>query len=213
MSRFKRVAKWYGYVSDILTPSRIGLILGAALLLAVGLFGGWGAVDEAIDEVPVVETDEQFGAAPFEITVVSARVFDELEGYFPAEEGSQYIAVSLKVENVSDRPVSSYILSSGTSLGVSGLATVELDSGPQPRVPQVVRLADGLSERTFQPGLPVEILLVWQQDVTVPQAPEVGVSFSGHIWRKSVMDGTFDWRNPAPAAQIALPLKPVEGAQ
>lgn len=54
-SRFQRATRWYGYVSDILTPGRIGLLLGAAVLGVVGIFGGWDAVSDAAEDMPTVE--------------------------------------------------------------------------------------------------------------------------------------------------------------
>ncbi len=206
-SRLKRAAELYGQVSDVLTPGRLGLLLGAALLVVIGAFGGWNAVTDSADETSEVGASEAFSADPFELTVRRAVVFDELEGVFPAEEGMRYISVSADVENTTDLPVSSFVLAGDVVLEVDGVETIEFDDGSShPRDPGVVRTADSLSARSFQPGLPVNVVLVWKQDAAEPVPAEISVLFPAHSWRRSVMDDSFGWRDPVPTARVSLPL-------
>lgn len=210
LSRLQRAAKMYSQVSDILTPGRIALLLGALLLLVIGVFGGWGAASDSVEEITEVEAGKAFGAAPFELTVKRAFVFDEIEGVFPAEEGKRYLSVSAEIENLSDLPVLSVVLAEGVSLDVDGLATIELDEGPHVIDPRVVRLADSLSARSFQPGLSVDVVLVWQQRTSEPIPKEIQATFSQHTWRRSVMDDTFGWRDPVPTTRVGLALNELE---
>lgn len=212
-SRLKRAAALYGQVSDVLTPGRLGLLLGAALLVVVGAFGGWNAVIDSVDETSEVGAGEAFSADPFELTVRRAVVFDELEGVFPAEEGMRYISVSADVENTTDLPVSSFVLAGDVVLEVDGVETIEFDDGSShPRDPDVVRTADSLSARSFQPGLPVNVVLVWKQDAAEPVPSEISVLFPSHSWRRSVMDDSFGWRDPVPTARVSLPLAALKEA-
>ncbi len=206
-SRLKRAVTWYGYVSDILTPQRIAILLGAAVLAVVGIFGGWDAVGETVEDVTVVEVGETATASPFTVTPTRARVFDELDGVFYAEEGYRYIAVIADVENTSAAFVSSSILAQGASLDAPGMRFTELRSGPRVNDPSVVRTADSLSQATFQPNLTTNVVLVWQQEIASPIPETITLTLSDHTWRRSVNDGSFGWRDATPAIQYVLPLE------
>ncbi|MDN5558303.1 MAG: hypothetical protein L0G23_02555 [Ruaniaceae bacterium] len=209
-SRLKRAAKWYSYVSDIFTPQRIGLLLGAAVLSIVGIFGGWDAVGETVEDVTLVEVGETATATPFAVTPTRARVFDELEGVFYAEEGYRYIVVIADVENTSARFVSSAILAQGASLDAPGMRFMERRAGPRVNDPSVVRSADSLSQATFQPNLATNIVLVWQQEVASPIPETITLTLSDHTWRSSVNDGSFGWRDATPAVRYVLPLETLD---
>ncbi|SNU01842.1 hypothetical protein SAMN06298212_11830 [Ruaniaceae bacterium KH17] len=209
-SRLKRAAKAYSYVSDIFTPQRIGLLLGALLLLAVGVFGGWGAVGDAVEDVEILEVGQSAETSPFTLTPSRARVFDELAGVFYAEDGYRYIAVLMTVENTTDTFVSTETLREGTTIDAAGVRTIELEAGPRVIDAEVRRGIDGLSQPTFQPGLPTEVVLAWQQAVTEPIPDEITIGFSDFTWRTSTLDGSMGWRDAVPAAQFVLPLEPLD---
>lgn len=207
-SRLQRAAKWYSHVSDILTPQRIGLLLGAALLAVVGIFGGWDAAGEAVEK-PVARVGDVVTADPFEFTVSRARFFDELAPPFYREEGYRYLVVSVDVTNTAPEYVDSFVLAGSATLDADGLRTIDLATGPKVLEPRVVRTADSLSERTFQPGLTNNVVLAWQQDIGEAIPDEVTVTFSQHTWRRSTMDESLGWRDPVPAARVTLPLEPL----
>lgn len=210
-SPLKRATTWYGYVSDVLTPQRVGLLLGAALLAGVSLGGGLGLATEALDAIPVVEQGEIAAATPFEVTVKRARVFDELATLLPAEPEYRYISVSVDVTNASQEFVSAGILTNGVNLDVRGLRSIELTSGAVPLAPQAIRTSDSLSQSTFQPGLTTNVVLVWQQakDEAIPD--DITVTFDQYTWRRSAMDRSFGWHDASPAVRLTLPLEPMEG--
>ena len=89
-SGFKRAQKTYALVSDILTPQRIGLFLAFALLLGIGLFGGWDAAVTEVDDVPRGEPSATAAVPPFDVVFRRARYGDSLEPAFRPQEGVRY---------------------------------------------------------------------------------------------------------------------------
>ncbi len=208
-TRLQRLAALYGHVSDVLTVPRIGALLGLAVIVIVGAIGGWGAATEGAEEVPASAVGVPIEAAPFEATVRRARFFDELRPSFYAEEGFRYVALSVDVTNTSNEPVPSSTLAQAAAIDVDGQKAADLESGPRPVDPWVVRTADGLTQHTFQPGLAVNVVLVWQQDAARPLPEEVTVTLGRHTLRASSMDGTLGWRDTEPVAVVVLPLEPL----
>lgn len=197
-------------MADIFTPQRIILVLGIAAIALVSLFGGWGAAEDAADDTPAVKANESFSAQPFEVTVTRARAFHELPGAFPSEEGYRYLALVADVTNTSAEPVLAVTLGEAIVLGAAGLRTIELSSGPQPIKPQVVRTLDSLNQRAFQPGLTSNVILLWQQSTAEDTPDEASVTFSEHSWRRSSLDDSFGWRDPAPTAVLTIEVEPIE---
>ncbi|MFT3888447.1 MAG: hypothetical protein QM713_09845 [Arachnia sp.] len=206
-TRLQRLATWYGHVSDVLTPQRAGLLLGVLVIALVGAVGGWGAATEAVEDLPPGTVGVAADAAPFQLTVRRARYFDELSPTFPAMDGRRYLAVSVDVTNTSDEPVSSGILAQAVGIDAAGLATIELRSGPTVEGPSVVRTVDSLSQRSLQPTLPTNVVLVWRQDVAEPVPENLTVTLSRHTWRRSSLDGSMGWRDPESTARIVVPLE------
>lgn len=212
LTRFQRAVSWYKNVADIFTPQRVLLGCGVAAIGIVGLWGGWGDATEAAQTTPVVEVDDTFSATPFAITVKSARVFDEISGPFPPEDGYRYLALVVDVTNTSNEPVSAGIVHDGLVLDAPALRVIELDSGPSPMAPSTVRTVDSLSQRTFQPGVTTNVVLAWQQQTSAAIPEHVTATFSQHTWRRSTLDDVFGWRDPVPAATLTVPVQPLEAA-
>lgn len=139
-------------------------------------------------------------------------MFDELGWLFPGAEGRRYASVSVDVENTSADPVAALVLAQAARLDLPGLASIELSDGPRALDPSVLRTSDSLMQRSFQPGLPINVVLVWQQDAAEAAPEEVSIAFSSHTWRRSAMDNTFGWHDPVAAARTVLPLDQLEEA-
>lgn len=209
-SRLGRLTKWYGHVADILTPQRLLFLLTALTIFMLGLFGGWDAADVAADQVPEAKVGATVTAAPFDVTVTRGRMFHELPGVLYAEEGYRYLAIVMDVTNTSAEPVDAFVLAEAVALDIPGLRTIELDSGPQVIRPNVLRGVDSLNQRTFQPGLTTNIVLVWQQLTSAAEPATASVTFSAHTWRRSTLDGGLGWRDPSPVATLTLAIEPLE---
>lgn len=181
-------------------------MLAVVLLIGVvGLLGGWDVVGEET-EVPRSELEEAADVKPFEVLPATARYFDEIEWVLPKEEGYRYVALMVDVENTSDAFVSSVVLTDSVRIDLDGLKQLETRNGSIPVSPQVIRVADALGQRGFQPGLPVQVILVWQQELGVEPSGELAVTFSANTWRRSTLDEQMAWLDPKPAIQYVLPL-------
>lgn len=204
-SRMETWRKRYALVSDIFTPQRVGLGLLALVLLVAGLLGGWDAAVDA-DEDQVIRTEPSVAAkaAPFELVVKKAFQGDELKPVASATEGVRYVMVTVDVTNTSDAPVFAATLVNDLVLNVEGLR-------PDVR-PRVLRLLDGQGARAFSPDVAVPAVIVWEQDSAHPAPTELTLTVPGRTFRQSVMDSSWDWRDPAPAVRVTLPVGPVPEA-
>lgn len=212
-SFLKRGMKVYGVVSDILTPTRLALLLGAVLIAVVSFFGGWDAATATADDVALAVSDEPINAEPFELTLQKAFVFTELEPAFPAVEGVRYVAVTLDARNTSDLTVAAGVLARALKIDAAGLASHDFEGEALINDPSVVRLEDSLSARSLQPDLPVQVVLVWQQSSAEAAPSELKVAISKHTWRKSTLDDGKGWFDPAHVATVKLPVGEPGGEQ
>ncbi|WRS29840.1 hypothetical protein U6G28_09995 [Actinomycetaceae bacterium MB13-C1-2] len=201
----KRAKEGYKLVSDIFTPSRIALLAVVLLIGIVGLFGGWDVVGEEAG-APRGDLEEAAEVKPFKVLPETARYFDEIERVLPKEEGYRYIALMVNVENTSDSFIASNVLTGSVTIDIDGLKQFEAPDGSFPVSPQVIRVDDALNQRAFQPGLPVRVILVWQQESGVEPSSELAVTFSANTWRRSTLDEQMAWLDPEPAVQYVLPL-------
>ena len=204
LSAFKRAQKTYSLVSDILTPQRIGLFLAFALLLGIGLFGGWDAAVTEADDVPRGEPSATAVVPPFDLMFRRVRYGDSLDPAFPARDGVRYWFVSVDVTNATDLPVDRFKLTDDIEIDVPGLQGT---AGLRPR-PTPYRLLDSLPQDYFQPGLTTQIALVWEQDAAAAIPDEVTLTVPKYTWRASSMDGSSDWRDAEPGLIITLPADP-----
>ena len=204
-SGFKRAQKTYALVSDILTPQRIGLFLAFALLLGIGLFGGWDAAVTEVDDVPRGEPSATAAVPPFDVVFRRARYGDSLEPAFRPQEGVRYWFVSLDVTNTTNLPVDRFTLTDDIAIDLPGLKSFP---GVPPR-PTPYRLLDSLTQGDFQPGLTTQIALVWEQDAAAAIPDEVTLTVPKYTWRASSMDGSTGWRDAEPGLIITLPADPL----
>lgn len=209
LSAFQRAQKTYALVSDILTPQRVGLFLAFALLLGIGLFGGWDAAVTEVDDVPRGEPGVAATVAPFRVEVRRARYGASLAPAFPARDGVRYWFVTVDVTNTSGRPVAKALLTEDATLDLPGLQAAW---SSERAIPTAHRLADGLVQEHYQPGLTTRIVLVWQQDNAEPLPDDVTLTLASHTWRASSLDGGLDWRDATPGLVVTLPAEPLQEA-
>lgn len=198
--------KGYSVVSDIFTPQRLAVGGAAGVMAVAGALGGFEAVSTATDELPVVEVAEVATAAPFEITVNGVRYGETLGTVAPEKDGVRYLFVVADVTNTAERPVySGTTLNSQVRIDADGLlpnpASLNKDN------PASYRTLDQLGLAWLQPGVTVPTVFIFEQDAAEPLPEEVTVTLSSSTWRASLMDGSFDWRDAAPAVEIVAPVK------
>lgn len=195
-------------VSDILTPTRLLVLLGVVLLVPVGLLGGFDAA--ATEETPVVAVGDTVKVAPFSLTVTAARYADALPPIAPTQDGTKYVFLAVEVTNTSASPVSSTTLTDAVATDLQ-VATYDGSGGTAIR-PSVYRTEDSLSASTYPPDVMVPSVLVWQVDAETALPDAVVVSLRGQTWRASSLDGGMGWRDPSAAATLDVPLSPLAGA-
>lgn len=208
----QRVRARYALVADIFTPQRLLLLLALAAIGIASLFGGWDAVSAEESSVTVAEPRAPMSATPFEVSARRARFADSLTTVLPREVGYRYLMVVADVTNMHDTHISGYVLTAAAELDAPGLRTDLLSSGETPRRPVVMRLDDGLTQRSFQPGLTSAVFLVWQQDARLPVPATVTLTLAQYTQRRSSMDGSLGWFDPDPVVRVTLPVEPVEEA-
>ncbi len=211
-TRRQRARAWYALVADVFTPQRLLLVLALAGIGIASLFGGWDAVSAEETAIGVADPRTPVSAAPFEVSARRARVADSVTTVLRREDGFRYLMVVADVTNTQDAHVDGSVLAQAAELDAPGLRTDLLSSGERTRRPLVLRLDDGLSQRTFQPGLTGAVILVWQQDARAPIPATVTMTLARHTQRLSSMDGSLGWFDPTPVAHVTLPVEPVEEA-
>lgn len=199
-----RLEAWrtrWAWVSDILTPQRIGLGLLALVLLVAGAFGGWEDALTAEETTPRAEPGATVAAAPFDVVVRKAFQGDALPPVANARDGVRYLFVTLDVTNTSDAPVFSSILSSDLGVDLTGVDTTF--------PPQVFRINDTQGARSFSPDVTVPVVVVWELDASLDPPTEVTLTVPRHTWRRASLDSSMGWRDPEPAVEVTLPVAEV----
>lgn len=205
-TRLQRAKKAYGVVGDILTPGRIMVLLTAIALAITGLVGGWDAAIATESDVPIIEAGEATAVAPFEITVKGMRHTDELPGVLYASDEYRYLVLVADVTNTSSAPVDYGKLARAATIDAEGLPSTSSGSALHP---DIYRINDSLTARTFQPGVVTPSVLVWQQAKAEPVPDEVDVTLHGFIWRYSIVEESENWFDEAPVATLTLPVTPL----
>lgn len=206
-SEFAKAQKVYQLVSEIVAPTTIGLLLAIALLVTIGWLGGWDAVSDDGEALPVADPGETITADPFTFVIGSARYGDELPPIARAAEATRYLFVSAEVTNTSNRPLSAtFYLAAAVRVELPGLQS---QWGDNPTRPEIFRGLDALSQGEMQPGLTYSLVFMWVQDASAPPPSELTVTLSKYTFRQSVLDGAQRWMDIEDASEVLVPVKPI----
>lgn len=204
-TRLERAQAKYELVSDVLTPSRILVLVGLIAVLIVGLVGGWDSVAEVDEALPTATPSAVTNAAPFELTVKRARHGLELPPVALARDGQRYLFVTVDVTNTADQPVPASVLADAVTIDAEGLPM----AGEEPLAPTVFRVNDGLPAKALQPGVATPTVLVWAQDAAAALPDEVAITLHSHTWRASAATGGEGWMDTTALAALTVPLEPL----
>ncbi len=198
-SRLEAWRSRYELVSDIATPSRIGLVLAAVVLVLTGAFGGLDAVQTSTEEVPSAAAGTPLKVPPLAVTVASLRHADALPPVARAIEGRTYYMAVLEVTNTGDRVVRGQTFADALTLEVPGVEV----TGPA----QVYRVEDSLLARGFQPGVPNQVVALWTAPSSAPVATDATLTLSSLTWHKYLASASAEWRVDEPVFRLTLPVK------
>lgn len=154
----------------------------AILLLASGVLGGLD--DAPVDPVPVLDAGETAEGTQFSVSVTRALLIDALpeQGLTP-EDGNRLLVIAATVENQRTMPVRLTVAPSKPDtvvpLGVDGVTAT---TGPL----AVAIVNDGAQLSAMQPGVPAELVYVWE----IP----AGALAAGDELRVAILDRTVEGR-------------------
>ena len=181
--------------------TRLGGLVGVVALGASSFFGGLEPVDPLASVAPL-RADTAVQAGPFALTLTGARTIDDLApALSPDDDRNRLVGVVGTVENTSDLPVHTKLLTDAVHLHDAGVVDGFL--------PSVVFLLDSTRISVLNPGIEYEVALMWEQRRGV-RRERITVQVDGYTWREdSFTPGFFDWRDPAPVARGPLLVKDV----
>ncbi|RFA09057.1 hypothetical protein B7R54_07330 [Subtercola boreus] len=179
----------------------------ALFLAGSAAFGGLNAV--AADALPEVQAGSAYSGAQLRITVSRAVLIDGFpEQNITPDDGKRLFVVIATVENVWDRPVTTYDnIGAADNLRPVGVEGIQSDTPPD----DVVVISDGTKAPRLQPRVPIELAYVWQVADTATVGPgDVRVD----IYDKVYAAGGFvtfgaRYEDPYLAAFATVPLKDV----
>ena len=129
------------------------LLTGAVVLVvAVTAAGGFATAEVPEVEVPQLSAGTEHVNDRFTITVVDARIGDEIDdaAAYPSDD-ERVLAISVEVENVSDEAFST------TSAFNNTIVVRDLDGNQE----STRRSDDGTRAAWLQPGVPATLVLSW----------------------------------------------------
>lgn len=200
------------------SPTHVGYVVVAAVLLLTWPFGGWAPAAE-----PQTTTDvgEEVSAAPFTVSVERAVAGPALGSPFgvfypdiyPEQADDQDVLLFLTVRNDSDATLSVRELFADT-LEVNGLEEPVTTTGaPQDEVSAWSTVYDAGGESpqlvgAVGPGLEHELIL--QQPVSGEAPEELEVEIFSRSYRQSSLEDTMIWADPVLTTTVTVPVEHVD---
>jgi hypothetical protein len=186
----------------------LGVGVTVIVLGTTALFGGLADADAGVPRVSGLRVGETVRAEPYEITLRKVLWVDELPNVYPTEKGNRWLAITATVRNTHTESLFGAV-ELGDSLaltGVDGLVK-EPEKGTD-RVESTYRkvLADTSDLTPVSPGVPYEMVYLFEQQASATPPTEVTVQVVRHTWRENSLDQSMGWFDPAVIAQATLPM-------
>jgi hypothetical protein len=187
-------------VGDLGLRYRIGAGVLVIVVLAVWITGGFAKAP--VTTVPEVGLGSPITAPPWRITVTDAAWVTSLPGVVaPDTKGDRLIIVAAQLESTAtDEPFSWRNAVSLT--GVPGLR----DEDPM----AAVRRDDETTIGDIGPGLPVKVIIVWEQDGSLPPPTSATFVAIGNTFRLDSFAQANAWLDPTPVAHVPVSPRPLD---
>jgi hypothetical protein len=171
---------------------QVGLGAGALVLAASGLFGGLTAVH---DEAPTIKAGVASDNGPWRVTVLKARLYDDLPPLSLRNKGDRWLVVLATIE-----------VTAAESRGdMADIFRVPAVPGLLTKEPANIVLArDGSYVDHLNPGMPERVGFFWEQAAASPAPAEVDVTVYGKVWRRDSLNGHMEWLSLDERGQVHL---------
>ncbi|HEY8472037.1 MAG TPA: hypothetical protein VIL37_05310 [Natronosporangium sp.] len=196
----RRLRRW-------LLIASVSLCLLVATAAVVGLAGGFDPVPPP--EPPMVAVDERNEGEPWTVTVDGAVLAGNLEPAVLQEDG-YWLAVIAEVEitDVESRRDAYEILCVRDVVGLARQHDEPSEGCPGAVEADDIRLVrDGSAVTTLHPGLPERVAYLWELAADAEPPAEVRVEIVGETYREDSLTGRMEWLDPAPRAQLLVPVE------
>jgi hypothetical protein len=172
------------------------IVAGVLALAASGLAGGLDPV--AKPGPPQVRPSMVNEGSPWNVTVLTGRVVNDLSPIKPQKDGDRWFIVLATVEVTSDESRNDM----HEALRVPTVAGL-LDDKPA----RVLMSRDGTDVGYLNPGMPELLGFVWEQRSDVPLTAMVDVTIWGKTHRISSLTGKMEWLDLAVRATVHVPVQ------
>lgn len=209
------VRAWQLYTKHLgtIVPPRTAIVLLVALvLLGITTFGGWRSATATATELPTPSPGESIDAAPLRVVAHKAFYANELGTSVRAQPGVRLVIVKVSVTNISTRFVGGYAKESMFRIDAPNLLKYGQPARDANVAPVAYRVLDGQPAGAYQPGVPADLALVWEQQASAAIPTQVSLTVAGLTWRRSSLDGSYDWFDPTASAVVTLPVVPLPKA-
>ncbi|MEH1123926.1 hypothetical protein [Micromonospora sp. CPCC 206061] len=163
---------------------------------ASGLFGGLDVVEKPA--VPPAVINEVNHGQPWNVTVVRARLLNELGDLRLQKEGDRWFAIVAEVEVTAPESRNDV----GDVLSISGVEGL-LDEAPQ----HIVAVRDASRVQYLNPNMPERIGFVWEQSGNAPLPTKVTITIYEKTYRASTLTDHMEWLDHEPRAQLEVPVE------
>jgi hypothetical protein len=172
---------------------QVGLGASALALAVSGLFGG---LKTAHDQAPTITPSAATDAGPWRVTVLKARLYNDLPPLSLKTPGDRWVLVLATVEVTTDE---------SRGAGLDDLFRVPKVPGLIDQKPSNVVLArDGSYVDHLNPGMPERLGFFWEQAAASPAPTEIDVTMYGLTHRRDSLSGHMEWLDLAPLGQVHL---------
>jgi hypothetical protein len=172
------------------------IVAGVLALTVSGLAGGLDPV--ASPGAPQVRPSMVNEGSPWNITVLTGRVVNDLSPIKPRKDGDRWFIVLATIEVTSDESRNDM----RQALRVPAVAGL-LDEEPA----HVLMARDGTEVGYLNPGMPEVLGFVWEQRSDVPLTAMTDVDIWGKTHRISSLTGRMEWLDLAVRATVHVPVQ------
>lgn len=183
----------------------------AATGLALILSAAFGGLDEAAAELVPAVPGEPVAVAPFDVVVTRATHAVTLTDAIPDSSHGRYLLVFAELTNTTDEPVTRAAIAESVRLvdveGLVGYFDGAPIEDPATAEPQLIHALDSTWLGFIGPGMSYAVAFLWEQDGDADIPPDLEIELVAHTWRRSTLDNSWIWTDPAVVTTMTVPLE------